>query len=455
MPATRPTTVQQRYEMVQRRATGASMGQIAAAMRLSKGVVCKWLGRAGAGEIGQLASVMGRPRCGPMGGYAAEVCAAVVRLKRENPGWGAERVARTLGADPALAGQRLPSASTIWRFWRRQAEPLVQTRRPACPPPPPVQAENERWQFDAVESITVEGLGVVTIAHARDSVGHCTMLSVAFLGPPGVRIVKLTFSQVQEAIRMGFAQWGLPDALQTDHASVFIDTDPQAFPTLFQLWLIALAIRHDLIPPHRPTANGNVERAHRTMKECTLAGHSFASLDELQRRLTQDWDEANSTAPSRAHTCDGQPPLVAHPALRQPRRCYSLADEADLFNLKRVDAFLARFTWLRTANANGVVSLGGQRYALGRAWAGHSVAVRFEPKDRSMLFTALPAAHNALNAHNAHNALTIASTNAAPSVSLPARGLDQVDIMGTPVIQPAFPLQMMLNLNFVPTSQRS
>jgi hypothetical protein len=378
----------------------------------------------------QLTSRLGRPRQAPLAGYGPSVREAIVRLKREHPGWGAGRVARKVQADAQWLGQRSPSGSTIWRFWCSQAEPTAQHRRPATPAPPAVHAENERWQFDAIESVEVAGLGYVTIAQARDAIGRCTMLSTAFVGRPGKRTVKLTFVQVQEACRLGFAHWGLPDALQTDHASVFLDTDPEAFPTYFQLWLVGLMIRHDLIPWHRPTANGGVERAHRTTQACTLAGARFTSLEELQRQLAQDWEEANTTAPSRAATCDGRPPLVAHPSLRQPRRCYTPDDEVDLFDMKRVDAYLAGFTWLRTVNSNGVVSLGNHRYSLGRAWAHRTVSARFQPQDRSLLFTCLPAVPQARPA----------------TKSLPIQGLTQEDIMGTVIIQPPLPLQLMLCL---------
>lgn len=439
MPATRWTTVQQRREIVRMREAGASIRVIAGAMQLSAGTVHKWVQRGSSGDLQQLASQLGRPRRGPLAGFDPAVREAVVRLKRKNPGWGAARLARKLSAEPQLAGQPLPSGTTIWRFWCSQAEPAARHRRSATPAPPPVQAENERWQFDAIESVEVTGLGYVTIAQARDPIGRCTMLSTAFVGQPGKRTVKLTFAQVQEACRLGFARWGLPDALQTDHASIFIDTDPEAFPTYFQLWLVALLIRHDLIPWHRPTANGGVERAHRTTKECSLAGHSFASLEELQRQLAQDWEEANTIAPSRAATCAGRPPLVAHPNLRQPHRSYTPDDEATLFDMKRVDAYLASCTWLRTVNSNGVVSLGNQRYSLGRAWAHRTVSARFQPEDRSLLFTCLPPVPPAGPATKA----------------LSAHGLTKEDIMGPVVIQPPLPLQLMLCLNRTNAQARS
>ena len=60
-----------------------------------------------------------------------------------------------------------------------------------------------------------------------------------------------------------------------------------------------------------------------------------------------------------------QPPLVAHPELLVPRRPYRPEWELDLFDLRRVDNYLATQTWIRKASEVGQVSLGGQRYGLG------------------------------------------------------------------------------------------
>ena len=107
--------------------------------------------------------------------------------------------------------------------------------------------------------------------------------------------------------------------------------------------------------------------------------------------MDADWDEMNSQCPSRAQGCPGCPPLDAHPELRWPRRLYDPTCELELFDLQRIDAYLKPLTWTRKVNSHGRLSLGNQRYGLGRAWAGKSVSIRFASDKRTFIFTDLVA----------------------------------------------------------------
>ena len=59
-----------------------------------------------------------------------------------------------------------------------------------------------------------------------------------------------------------------------------------------------------------------------------------------------------------------------------------------IFDLKKVDAYLATFTWERKVGKTGQITLGGrhQRYSIGRAYARRQVLVRFDPTDRHFVF---------------------------------------------------------------------
>jgi len=92
-----------------------------------------------------------------------------------------------------------------------------------------------------------------------------------------------------------------------------------------------------------------------------------------------------------------------------------------LFDLRAVDAYLAQFTWVRTVNAHGQLSLGRQRYGLGRAWAGQTVSIQFEPAQRTFVFTVLLSRPTA-------------GLEAPPLITRPAQGLSATDLCGT--IQP-------------------
>jgi hypothetical protein len=325
-----------------------------------------------------------------MAAYDFLVRYVALRLKRQHPTWGAAYVVKKMGHHPALKRQKLPSATTLWRYWRQFGQRLRPPRQPATPKPPPTGIAHGVWQMDAKESVLVSGVGVVTINQARDEYGRVTVLHrIHPAEQEDQHTVKLTSEQVQQDCRVAFTQWGLPDAIQTDRATIFVDADPTPFPTRLSLWWVGLGIAHRLIPRHCPQRNGSVERSHRTLNERTLVGQHFADEATLQQQVDADWAELNGECPSRARGCQGLPPLVAHPELLIPRRPYHPNREGALFDVKRVDAFLATQQWTRTVSQVGQVTLGGYRYGVGTAWAGQTVSIHFESHDRHFVFTHL------------------------------------------------------------------
>jgi hypothetical protein len=291
--------------------------------------------------------------------------------------------------------------------------------------------------MDPKESVPVSGVGIVTFNQARDEFGRATVMHRIHPAQHAEQqIVKLTSTQVQQDCRIAFTQWGLPDAIQTDRASIFVDADPTPFPTCLTLWWVGLGIEHRLIPRHTPKRNGSVERSHRTLNERTLVDQHFNGAHHLQAQVDADWTELNAECPSRAKGCYGQPPLVAHPELLVPRRAYRPEWELDLFDLKRVDSYLASQTWIRTASQVGQVSLGGYRYGLGKAWAGQTVSVRFDPESRQFVFTQV----RPTTKRGRH-------LPALTPVHLEAQGLSIEDLTGLPAALEDLPVrQLMLPL---------
>ncbi len=154
-----------------------------------------------------------------------------------------------------------------------------------------------------------------------------------------------------------------------------------------------MGIRHRQIQPSRPTQNGAVERAHQTLMREAIIGNTHLSLTGLQRALQQGLERLANDLPSRAAGCHGQPPHLAHPELLQPSLVdglipYSQVHELERFDLARVDAHLAQFTWRRVVSQQGQVNLGvyETRYQVGKAWAGQTVLVRFDPLSRTHVF---------------------------------------------------------------------
>jgi hypothetical protein len=387
MPATRITTVHQRQEMARLAAEGQPYQVIADQTDVRFWTARKWVRRANKGGLAALLTQFGRPATGPMAAFDPLVRYLALRLKRQHLTWGAAYVVKKMTEHPLLKGQKLPNATTVWRYWRSFGNRLRKARHPSDPKLPAAGVAHGVWQMDAKESVPVAGVGVTTFNQARDEFGRVTVMHrIHPADHPEQPIVKLTTAQVQQDCRIAFSQWGLPDAIQTDHASIFVDADPSPFPTVVTLWWVGLGIEHRLIPRHTPKRNGSVERSHRTLNERSLVGQHFSGAADLQHQVDADWRELNAECPSRARGCHGQPPLLAHPELLVPRRMYRPEWELSLFALQRVHAYLAAQTWTRTVSQNGQVSLGGRHYGLGRAWAEQTVSVSFDAAREQFVF---------------------------------------------------------------------
>jgi hypothetical protein len=435
MPATRATTVQQRQEMERLASQGETYQSVADHTSVSFWTARKWIRRARRGGLAALVTTFGRPDTGPMSGFDPVMRYVALRLKRQHRTWGAVYVVKKMSERPSLQGKRLPSPTTVWRYWRSFGDCLFPKRHTAQPQQPPAGVAHGVWQMDAKESVPVAGVGVVTFNQARDEFGRATVMHrIHPAERPEQRIVKLTAAQVQQDCRIAFTEWGLPDAIQTDRASIFADADSTPFPTLLTLWWTGLDIEHRLAPS--PMRNGCIERGQRTLNERTLVNQCFSDADALQQQVDADWYELNVECPSRAKGCNGQPPLVAHPELLVPRRPYCPEWELDLFDLKRVDDYLATHAWIRTVSQVGQVSLGGQRYGLGTAWTGQTVSIRFDPEPRQFVFTQVkPETRHGKRQPD------------LPAVRLDAKRLSVEEITGLPAALEDLPVrQLMLPL---------
>lgn len=434
MPATRTTHVQQRQEMARLAQTGQSYQQVAEQSGVAFWTARKWIRRAKQGGLAALVSRLGRPKTGPMANLDPLVCYVALRLKRHHPRWGAAYVVKKMSEHPGLKRKTLPSPTTVWRYWRSFGDRLFPQRRPAEPKLPLAGVAHGVWQMDAKESVPVPGVGAVTFNQARDEFGRATVMHRVHPAEGSEqKVVKLTSAQVQQDCRMAFTQWGRPDIIQTDRASIFIDADPTPFPTPLTLWWVGLGIQHRLIPPHTPKHNGSVERSHRTLNERTLVAQHFQDAPHLQQQVDTDWHELNAHCPSRARGCYGQPPLVAHPELLLSRRPYRPEWELDLFDLKRVEDFLAGQSWLRTVSQTGQVSLGGYRYGLGKAWAGQTVSISFAPSPPQFVFTQIR--------------LATKSSQRLPELApihLVAQGLSVEELAGLPATLADLPIRQLM-----------
>ncbi len=384
------TTFQQRKSFYTRHEDGETYAEIAASEGLSEECVRYWCRRQRDG--GNVETRHCGRRKGLLQYFIPLILYVILRLRLEHPRWGPDRIRNRLKKRPSLKGLKLPSPASIGRYlhqWTRFRRKPKSPRRHVERPNSPTDV-HQRWQVDFKMGIVLPKGIRINLFNARDPVAEAGIGAFIHLAGPTNRLPRrVTFSELRGDLRRCFTKWHtLPDEVQTDGETVFIGLPSDPFPSLFTLWLTGLDIHHLVIRPGKPTDNSEVERFHRTLCDYAIVGQEKAGAGGLQSLLDQDLDELNYELSSRAEGCHGQPPIVAHPKLLIPRRPYKPEWELALFDLKRVDAYLATFTWSRKVSQTGQVSIGpcDMRYSVGRAYAGQHVQVTFDPDNRHFVF---------------------------------------------------------------------
>lgn len=386
----RKLTQAERERIYLQKRAGHSLPEIALEFGISLACARKWWRRArDAGLAGLAERKRGRPATGRLAQFAPAVRQASLQLKRDHKRWGANRVLLELRQDARLAGLALPSRSRLYPYFRQYCPECLQvwTHHKALPAPVPAGAVHEVWQVDHQEGHRLADGGIATVCSVRDPYGAAMIASQAFSVKTPQRWRKLTWEEVRQVLRAGFAEWHtLPDSVLTDNEMGLGGNPTDPFPSWLSLYLAGLGIKHNFIRSHRPTDQPQIERQHRSLDGLTDDATSRQDLPRFQQALDHERSTYNHAFPARASDCQGVPPLQAHPALLQPRRPYQPEQEAGLFDLQRVYDFLATFTFERKVNRNGQVTLKGHQYTVGLAHKDKTIQVRLEAQSQDWLF---------------------------------------------------------------------
>jgi hypothetical protein len=313
--------------------------------------------------------------------------------KRLHPKRGATRILADMDKDPLLEGVRLPKKSALAAFFREACPELLQHRKPRPKPPPRSTHVHALWEIDSKENIRLADGTIATALDVREPLACCFLGSYAHEVQTEKAWRKLDLREIQADLRLVFAEFGLPVAIQTDRESVYGKPPEENFPTLFTLWLVGLGITHQFTRPGQATDQAHVERGHKTLFDWIEEPQPLANLAALQSALDEARFMHNCVLPSQAGDCQGRPPQEVHPEVKVPLRPYSPDAELALFDLRRVDQFLSRFAWPHKVSKVGQVTVGSHLYYVGVTYAGQTVDVRFDPGDCHLTF------HNAQNGH--------------------------------------------------------
>lgn len=324
---------------------------------------------------------LGRPAKGLLSSFDPRVRFACLKIKLRHRRWGAEVVRAELEKRAWAKEVKLPCASQIGAYFSQFKERLVKVRshlqlphaQPATPSPPHAHS---CWQIDVQEKVNLAGCGWVNALDIVDTWSGIKIGVFLFPAQQGNRFCKVSLEQYRQALRWAFERWGLPDRIRTDRDRVLVPEGDYPYPSVFTLWLAGLGIEHELI--RRVTENGSVERSHRTRFD-RLEGYGPLTLPDWQEVARYEAWRMNAVLPSRGRHCHRKPPLQVYPQAAQPRRWYRSAEELDLFELERVQTYLAQGKWLRHTSSKGQLSFHAQKYNLGVHFRSQWVQITYSP----------------------------------------------------------------------------
>lgn len=383
-----PLTVGEKEVIYFGKLAGGRLEDLAAQVQCSYSCARKWwrIGRDG----GVAALRQERPaerKTGALSRFAPLVAERALYWKRTYLRRGPDRILVMMEGDELLAGLKLPKRTTLAAFFKEACAELLQKRRPRPKSPPKAQRVHELWQMDAKEKKVLGDGTIATVLQVREPVACAFLGCFAHAVQTKKHWRKLTLREIQADLRIVFTEFGLPLGLQTDRERVFGRPATEAFPTLFTLWLEGLGIHHHFIRPGQATDQPHVERGHRTWNDWLMQPEPTPDLVTFRTELAQARYMHNEVLSSQAGDCQGRTPYQAHPEVRVPILPFTPAVELLLFDLTRVDRFLAQFVWQHKVTKSGQVSIGESVYYIGNTHAGKQVTVHFDPTDRHFVFT--------------------------------------------------------------------
>src|SRR5215210_155863 len=198
--------------------------------------------------------------------------------------------------------------------------------------------------------------------------------------PPREQWQEIEPLMVQSMFRNVFQEWGLPLRVRVDNGHPW--GTMHDLPRELALWLIGLDIAVIWNPPRTPQNNGKVERTQGVTQQWVEPAQCADAAD-LQARLAWAIRVQREEYPA----VKGRSRLAAFPLLRTPRRPYTVEQEPTVWEVERVERFLAEGAWWRHVGASGQISLYGHDYTVGKAFRGRDVEVRFDPSSRQWIIS--------------------------------------------------------------------
>lgn len=335
---------------------------------------------------GSVETIMGRPKSGVLSSFPKEHAILIESIRENNEGFGPDTILEEIKDEYKILGSQLPNRSTVARYlkekgyvkrYEKHSEmPVVSLFKPKQP--------HEIWQLDGRGNEEAKGIGTVALLNIVDifSSTYVQCFPAKISSPSG----HPDTSVYQTALRLAFMEFGLPQKLQVDHASIFYENKSKSpFPTLFHLWIVGLGIELCYSRVHRPTDQGKVERSHQTLYNQTLKRkEAFKNFEDLINCCNKRRYKLNYMLPGKPNNRIA--PLLTHPMAKHSKRYYTPCKEAELINMNLVYQFLSQGVWYRKIASNGTICLGGKVYYIPKSKPKTDLKITFCATSKNLLF---------------------------------------------------------------------
>ena len=336
------------------RPEGVNRRELCRRYGISPTTAYKWLGRSAADADEAFADRSRRPLRSP--GQTPEAMeAAVLAARGAAPMWGGRKLRKVLLNQ---GHEDVPSASTITEILRRHGKldanrgshhgPWQRFAR---------EAPNELWQMDFKAPFATDA----GECHALTVLDDCSRFALGVEACANERL-----GTVMERLTGIFRRYGMPQAMLTDNGPPWANCDQGSRYTRFEAWLIQLGVGICHGRPYHPQTQGKDERLHGTLQLELIGRRRFTTLEHCQREFEHWRHVYNSERPHEAIDLDT-------PAQRYRASVRSFPE--------RLPPIEYAERLVRKVHANGSINFGGRRWPVGKAFAGHPVALRLTLTD--------------------------------------------------------------------------
>ena len=353
MPWKETTAMSLRIEFVQAALElGSNVSQLCRHFGISRKTGYKWLKRFGEadGDVDSLADQSRRPHRSPR--RTPKVMEQTVLQTRDtHPAWGGRKIQAFL-LNHGHVG--VPGASTITAILRRHGR----LNPEECAKHHPFQRfekdrPNELWQMDFKGYFPLLNGGYCHPLTVLDD--HSRFLLGLKACPDETR------GSVQDSLAAVFRQYGLPECILVDNGPPW-GSSTVGRHTEFAAWLMRLGIQIVHSRPYHPQTLGKDERLHRTLKAELISRSSLQTLDHCQHAFDNWRPVYNEQRPHEALN-------MLPPATRYQPSSQRFPDPLPPVQYDIGDT-------VRKVQATGRVYFRNQRFRVGKAFKGQSVAIR-------------------------------------------------------------------------------